>query len=141
MISGSAVCSSFKQELFQAVHNFNGHQFRLALYTAAATLNAETTLYAPDFEVVGVGYDAGGKLLANVQVLLHPGARAAYVTFDDPIWGNSVIVARAGLIYNATAGNRAVAVFDFGADRTSNHGPFRVMLPPVGPATALIRIR
>ena len=140
MITGSAVCSSFKRELLEGIHNFLTHEFRLALYDATASLDANTAAYVTDGEITGTGYTAGGKLLSGAQVLLNPGARAAYAVFADAVWNDSVIVARAALIYNASAGQRAVAVLDFGVDRTSNHGPFHVMFPPVGPSTALIRI-
>jgi hypothetical protein len=140
MISGTVVCSSFKQELFQALHDFNNHTFRIALYDASAPLDATTTVYVTEGEITGLGYLAGGQDLANPQVLLDVAARVAYATWDDAVWLDSVITARGALIYNQSAGQRAIAVLDFGVDRTSNHGPFRVQFPPLGPSTALIRI-
>jgi hypothetical protein len=140
MISGTVVCSSFKQELFKKIHDFQADQFWLALYDVTASLDANTTNYTLAGEVTGIGYTAGGQLLTNPQVLLDPASRIAYATFADAQWDNSVIVARAALLYNATAQQRAVAVLDFGVDRVSNHGPFHVVFPPAGPSTALIRI-
>jgi hypothetical protein len=140
MISGTVVCSSFKQELLNGLHNFGAQQFWMALYDATASLDATTTAYITAGEVTGVGYIAGGQLLTNAQVLLDPASRTAFATFADALWDNSVITARAALIYNLTAQNRAVAVLDFGVDRVSNNGPFHVVFPPVGPSTALIRI-
>jgi hypothetical protein len=140
MITASVVCSSFKRELLEKRHDFLADVFRIALYGAAAPLDSNTTAYLTEGEIVGLGYAAGGKDLVNAQVLLDPAARIAYATFDDPSWADSVIVARGALIYNQTAQQRAVAVLDFGVDRTSNHGPFTVQFPPPGPTTALIRI-
>jgi hypothetical protein len=140
VISGTVVCSSFKQELLKAIHNFPTHQFMMALYDATAMLDSNTTNYITPGEIMGTGYTVGGQLLLNAQVLLDPAARVAYASFDDAVWNNSVIVARGALIYNQSAQQRAVAVLDFGVDRTSNHGPFHVQFPPLGPSTALIRI-
>lgn len=140
MISGSAICSNFKRELLEARHNFLTDEFRIALYVAAAEISAASTVYTTTGEVAGIGYAAGGQVLVNAQVLLDPDARIGFATFDDPVWNDSVIVARGALIYNQSAQQRAVAVVDFGVDRTSNHGPFQVQFPPPGANTALIRI-
>jgi hypothetical protein len=140
MIQGTVVCSSFKRELLLGIHNFAVHKFWMALYDDTALLDSTVTNYITPGEVAGVGYLVGGQLLLNPQVLLDTGARVAYASFDDAVWANSVITARAALIYNQSAQQRAVAVLDFGVDRTSNHGPFHVQFPPLGPSTALIRI-
>jgi hypothetical protein len=140
MISASTICSSFKKELLEGIHNFLTDQFYLALYTSASDLSADSTVYTVADEVEGIGYVAGGMLLVNPQVLMDPAARIGFATFDDPVWDNSVITARGALIYNQSAQQRAVAVVNFGVDYTSNHGPFHVQLPPPGANTALIRI-
>jgi hypothetical protein len=44
------------------------------------------------------------------------------------------------LIYNSSKANRAVAVLDFGADKTSTDGDFAVLLPTASATTAIIRI-
>jgi len=140
MISGSTICSSFKKELLEGIHNFLTHQFYLALYVSTANISADSTVYSTADEVAGIGYVAGGMLLVNPQVLMDPNARVGFATFDDPVWQNSVIVARGALVYNQTSQQRAVAVIDFGVDYTSNHGPFHVQFPPPGATSALIRI-
>lgn len=140
MINGTVVCSSFKQELLKGIHDFLNDQFFLALYDWTAPLDANTLTYITAGEITGLGYLAGGQLLTNPQVLLDPAARVAYATFDNATWNDSVITARGALLYNFTAQSRAVAVIDFSVDRVSNHGPFEVVFPPVGPSTALIRI-
>jgi hypothetical protein len=140
MISGSAICSSFKLELLQGIHDFRADQFMMALYTADAALSPDTTAYITDGEISGPGYAPGGQELVNVQIL-GPVARASYVTFDDPIWEDSTLSARGGLIYNFSKGQRAVAVVDFLTTLTSNTGPFQVRFPSPGPGTALIRLQ
>lgn len=139
MISGSVVCSSFKKELLLGVHNLLSGTFKIALYSAAAPLSADTTAYTTDGEISGPGYLAGGIYLSNAQVL-GPVARIAFGTWDDPIWPNSTLTARGALIYNQGAQQRAVAVMDFLSDLSSNAGDFRVKFPPPSPTTALITL-
>ncbi|HEX4593993.1 MAG TPA: hypothetical protein VH157_06945 [Bryobacteraceae bacterium] len=139
MISGTAVCSSFKLELFQGLHNFSTDTFFMALYQASAPLSPDsTTAYITDGEIVGPGYTAGGQALKNVQIL-GPVIRTAYATFDDPVWKSSSLTARGALIYNQSKQQRAVLIFDFVTDKTSVSGNFWVRFPPPGPTTALIR--
>lgn len=130
------LCSSFKQESWLAIHDLDTDVLKMALYTSAASLGADTTVYDASNEVTGTGYTAGGVVLINVQVLLS--GTTAYVTFDNPAWPGSSFVARGALIYNTSKANRAIAVLDFGADKTA--GPnFTVQLPAASATTALIR--
>lgn len=138
MISNSVLCSSFKLELLSGVHNFLTQSFKLALYGENATLNADTVAYVAEGEIAGLGYIPGGQVLANPQI--NQTARVGFVTFDDPAWPNSLLTARGALLYNDTVQQRAVGVLNFGANRTSNNGLFRVHFPTPGPSTSLIRI-
>jgi hypothetical protein len=139
MMSGPRICTQFKRDLLTGWHAFHRDEFALALYTSQAQLDPdETTAYTSLGEVVAPGYTAGGQVLAHPQILTMGGI--CFVTFDDPVWPNSTIVARAALVYNYTHANRAVAILDFGSDWRSNNGVFHVQFPPPGPATALIRI-
>ena len=64
-----ALCTSFKQEILVAEHNFTasgGHTMRAALYTSSATLGAATTAYSATNEISGTGYVAKGNSLTNV---------------------------------------------------------------------------
>jgi hypothetical protein len=130
------LCSSFKQESWQGVHDLDTDTLKLALYTSLADLGAATTVYTTTQEVVGTGYTAGGIVLTNVQVLLS--GTTAYATFDNPTWPGSSFVTRGGLIYNFSKSDKAIAVLDFGADKTA--GPnFTVQLPVATATTALLR--
>ena len=63
--------SSFKAELMLGVHDFRavgGGTFKMALYTAAANIDANTTAYTTLGETVGANYPAGGGLLVNQGV-------------------------------------------------------------------------
>lgn len=130
------LCSSFKQESWLAVHDLETDIIKMALYTSAASIGASTTAYSAVNEVSGGGYVAGGNTLVNVQVLLS--GTTAYVVFDNPAWAGVSFTCRGALIYNSSKANRAVAVLDFGADKTA--GPnFVVQLPAATATSALIR--
>jgi len=135
-----AMCTSFKQELMQALHNFSsgGNAFKIALYTSSATLAASTTAYTTSGEVVGTGYTAGGLTLTNVTPTTS--GTTGYTDFGDAQWTTATITARGALIYNSTSSNRAVVVLDFGSDRTSTAGDFTVVFPAFNATDAIIRI-
>jgi hypothetical protein len=133
------MCSSFKEELLKGVHDFENDTFKMALYTSSATLDASTTAYTVTNEVSGTGYTAGGQDLDSPTVTLS--GTTAFVDFADETWTTATITARGALIYNSTAaGNPAVAVFDFGADKTSTAGDFVVQFPTADASNAVIRI-
>ena len=135
----TAMCSSFKEELLKGVHDFENDTFKMALYTSSATLDASTTAYTVTNEVSGTGYTAGGQALDSPTVTLS--GTTAFVDFADETWTAATITARGALIYNSTAaGNPAVAVFDFGADKTSTAGDFVVQFPTADASNAVIRI-
>lgn len=136
-----AMCTSFKGEVMQALHNFNtsgGNAFRISLYTSAANLDATTTAYTTTSEVTGSGYTAGGNPLTNVTPTTS--GTTGFTDFADTTWTTATITARGALIYNSTNSNRAVVVLDFGSDRTSTAGDFTIQFPAPAAATAIIRI-
>jgi hypothetical protein len=130
------LCSSFKLESWQAIHDLSTDTLKLALYTASATLGPDTTVYAVTNEVSGAGYTAGGVTLANVQLSLMD--KVAFLSFDNPTWAGASFVTRGALIYNSTKADRAIAVLDFGADKTAS-GSFVIQLPAATPTSALLR--
>jgi hypothetical protein len=135
------VTNSFTAELPQALHNFavsGGDVFMLALYTGDASLGPTTTAYSTDNEVQGVGYVAGGKQL-TISVGPTNGTSAVYWSFDNVVWDPAAFTARAGLIYNATNGNRSVCVLDFGADKTAAL-TFEVQMPPATDTASILRL-
>jgi hypothetical protein len=128
--------TSFKAELPQAVHNLLLNTIQMALYTSAATLNADTTVYTTSNEVVASGYTAGGVVLTGVSI--STANNVAYISFNNPVF-NAALTARGALIYNASAGNRSIAVLDFGADKTSA-ATFTVTIPTNASDSAVLRI-
>jgi len=130
------MCSSFKQESWLGIHDLDTDALKIALYTAAADLSQATTVYTPTGETSGTGYISGGIPLTGAQVLLS--GTTAYLTFDNPTWANASFVCRGALIYNSSEANRAIAVLDFGGDKTAS-GLFTVQLPAATAASALLR--
>ena len=137
-----AMCTSFKQELMEAKHNFlasGGNTFKLALYTSSATLDATTTAYTATNEASGTGYTATGAALTNVNPTTS--GTTAFTDFADLTFSTATITARGALIYNDTAsGDPTVVVLDFGADKTSTSGDFQIVFPTADASNAIIRI-
>jgi PKD repeat protein len=137
-----AMCTSFKKELLEGVHNFKnsgGNTFRLALYTSSATMSAATTAYSTSQEASGTNYTAKGGSLTRVDPTTS--GTTAYTDFADLTFGTATITARGCMIFNDTAtGDPAVAVFDFGADKTSTAGSFTITFPTADASNAVIRI-
>ena len=127
--------TSFKKELYQAVHNLSTDTLKIALYTGNADLNAETTVYSATNEVVASGYTAGGNTLTGVAI--SSSDYTAYVNWANTSW-TSALTARCALIYNVTQGNKSIAVLDFGSDKTSTT-TFTITMPSNTSTTALIR--
>lgn len=155
-----AMCTSFKAELMLGVHDFRtnatgGDTFKLALYTSSASIDANTTAYTSSNEVSssGTNYTAGGGTLANLGVVTSPNTASTgvgYTDFSDLTFANATLTARGALIYNTTPSansnanttltNAAVAVLDFGADKTATNGDFTIIFPAASNSTAIIRI-
>ena len=133
-----AMCSSFKQQILLGEHDLDTDVIKLALYTSAATLSAATTAYSTSDEVVGTGYTAGGNTLTGATVSLS--GTTAFADFADTTWSTATITARGALIYNSSKSNKAIAVLDFGADKTSTAGDFTVQFPTNDASSAVIRV-
>ena len=140
--SGNFMCTSFKKELLEGVHDFlnsGGDTFKIALYTNSASFTAATTAYTTSNEVTGTNYTAGGNTLTRVNP--SSSGTTAFTDFADTTWSSSTITARGAMIYNDTAsGNPAVVILDFGSDKTSTNGDFTVVFPAADASNAIIRI-
>lgn len=141
------VTTSCKIQLLQAVHNFgptSPNTFKIALYTGNANLNADTTIYSTSNEVSGTGYTAGGNTLVISQSPTSGNNQSAvptaFVSFANTSWTNATFTARAALIYNATQGNKSVAVLDFGSDKTVSNDTFQIIFPTPDANSAIVRI-
>ena len=128
--------TSFKAELYQGIHDLTTDVIKIALYTASANLNEDTTVYSSTNEVANTGtYSAGGAQLTPITV--SSSGYTAFVGFPNISWTGS-ITARCALIYNSTQGNKSIAVLDFGSDKTSV-GTFTITMPANTATAALIR--
>lgn len=126
----------FKLNLLNGVENFTTDVYKIALYTALADLGPTTTVYTTTGEITGTGYVAGGQALTNVV----PAASGdvAFISFLNETWSPASFTARGALIYNQATGS-AVAVLDFGADKTCTT-TFTVTFPTATATSAIIRV-
>ena len=140
--SGNFMCTSFKKELLEGVHNFKnsgGSTFKIAMYTNSASFTAATTAYTTSNEVSGTGYSAGGGTLTRVDP--SSSGTTGFTDFSDLTFGSSSITARGALIYNDSAsGDPTVVVLDFGSDKSSSSGDFTVQFPAADASNAINRI-
>lgn len=143
MAISQAMCTSFKVALLNGEMDFSSdtaQTFKIALYTSSATLDASTTAYSATNEVTGTGYTAGGNTL-TISANPTSSGTTAYLDFADTTWSTATITARGALIYKADgATNPAVAVLDFGGDKTSTAGDFTVQFPTADASNAIVRV-
>ena len=150
MAISQAMVTSFKVEILDGIHNFGtgvirasaaAEVFKLALYTSSATLGATTTAYSAADEVSssGTNYPTGGLTLTISQAPTFT-STTAWLDFDDLTFPSATLTANGALIYNATQGNKAVAVLAFGGDKTSTAGNFTIQFPAAAASTAILRI-
>lgn len=136
-----AMCTSFKKALLDGEMDFSSdttQTFKIALYTSSATLDASTTAYSTTNEVTGTGYTAGGNTLT--VVVPDSSGTTAYVDFANTTWSSATITARGALIYKSGGSNPAVAVLDFGEDKSTTSGDFTIQFPTADATNAIVRI-
>ena len=150
MAIAQAMCTSFKKELLEGVHNFKnsgGDTFKLALFaegsggksSTTATLGASTTALVTTGEVASSGtYATGGGDLTRVDPTTS--GTTAFTDFADLSFTTATITAMGALIYNSSDSNKAVAVLDFTSNKTSTAGTFTIQFPTADASNAIIRI-
>jgi hypothetical protein len=146
MAINQALPNSFKKQLLDASQDFKtagsgGDVFKLALYVSTATLSAATTSYTTAGQVSssGTNYPAGGKKLVNSGTSVV--STVAFTNFADLSFTSVTLTARGCLIYNTSFSNAAVAVLNFGADKTATAGTFTIQFPAFTSSAAIIRIQ
>ena len=144
-ITTNAICNTFKKELLQGIHDFDGSSdtYKLAMFTSQATLGASTENYATTNEVSSSGYTAGGKALVNQGVKVSSGV--AITSFANLSFTGVTLTARGALIYNTTTDGGsnttdAVCVLDFGGDKTATAGTFTIQFPAFTTSAAILRL-
>lgn len=140
----TAMCNSFKQELLGGVHDLDTDTIKLALIkdTPAGTYGAATTNYSNvtvnTDEAVGTNYVTGGNTLTSPVISLD--GATAIIDFADTTWASATVSADGCIIYNASQGNAAIAVIDFGGTKTSTNGDFTIQFPAADASNAIVRI-
>jgi len=138
-----ALANTFKEDLMDTTANLEANTLKVALYDNTATLSSATTVYAVANEVTGTNYTAGGETMTGMAVTLD--GSTAIFDADNVSWANATVTAQAALIYNSSTitgltTNAAIAVLDFGGNKTSTNGTFEIQFPNANASTALIRI-
>ena len=131
-------CTVFKKNCLSGLENFaagTSYVYKIALYTAFADLSYETLIYTTTNEITGTGYTAGGNTLTPIVPATTD--QVAYISFQNTTWNPASFTARGALIYNSTT-NAAVAVLDFGSDKTATN-TFTVTFPTADATNAIIR--
>ena len=140
----TAMCSSFKQELLGGVHDLDTHTLKIALIKSgmSGTYGAATANYSDvtgnSDEATGTNYSAGGQNLDGAAITLS--GTTAIVDFTDEVFSNLTLTARGCIIYNSSASNKAIAVFDFGGNVSATSGDFTIVFPAADASNAVIRI-
>ena len=136
------IVDSYKRGLLEGVFNFSStttQVFKVALYTSAATLNENTTAYSTTDESSGPGYTAGGQVL-TISTYPTLSNSVAFISFATVTWPVTSITARGALIYKADGlTNPAIAVLDFGEDKTTSSGNFVINFPLADFQNAIVR--
>mgnify|MGYP003123682830 CR=1 FL=1 len=166
-VGTSAMCGTFKREILAGIHRLTAHTrtgssaisadtFKVAMFTNSSSIDADTTGYTTSNEVSGTNYSAGGATLGSVTIGLSDNSSSvptAFVDFADTTFSSSTISsARGALIYNSSlstagtgsttnhAADPAVAVINFGGDKSSSAGDFTIQYPANDANNAVIRI-
>ncbi len=150
MANTQAMCTSFKNEILQAYHNFGttvtragtgADTFKAALYLTSATINATTTAYTTSGEVSGTNYSPGGIAVTNATAPTTSGTTAYWTPSASLTYTNVTLTTAFDtvLIYNSTQSDRAVSVHTFGS-QTVTAGTFTLTMPTNAAGTALLNI-
>lgn len=140
----TALCNSFKTGILGGVHDLDTDSIKMALIkaTPTGTYGAATTNYSDvtgnSDEASGTNYTAGGNVLDNISITLS--GSTAIVDIDDEVFANVTLSADGCIIYNASAGNAAISVHDFGGTKSASAGDFTVVIPAADASNAVIRI-
>ncbi len=142
-ITANTITNSFKKQLIEGVHDFKtpgGSSFKLAMYTNSATLGSGTTSFTTGGQATSSsgGYTSGGRALVNTGTSVSSGI--AITDFANLSFTGVTLTARGALIYNTSSGNPAVAVLDFGGDKTATAGTFTIQFPAFTTSAAILRI-
>lgn len=133
----SAISKTFKQEALNGNHG-GSKTYKMALYTSAATIDANNNTYVITNEVSDANYTAGGASAGAYNVTLD--GTVAILNFSNTTWTTATFTAMGCMIYSNNTNNNMVACFNFGGNVTGGGGNFTVNMPVANNTTGLIRI-
>lgn len=146
----TAMPTSFKAELPQAIHNFTtitGHVFKMALgiATPAGTYGAASTNYSGlgvDELATATGYTRPGFAWTAAQntTPTTSGTAAFWSWSVNPSWTSATFSTSGCEIQNSTAGGNLCYVGSFGGTQTVTAGTFTVLLPANGLGTSILQL-
>lgn len=125
-----AIFNQFKAKIMDGTIDLANNDIRIALLDSAHTTNIDTQHYWDEVsanEVSGSGYTAGGELLTGKAVTIDDTDDEGVFDASDITWSNATITARYAVMYHSTSQastSDLVAVYDFGADKSSTNGDF-----------------
>ena len=111
--------------------DLNNDDIKAALLTDAYTPDKDDNQWADisTHETSGAGYAAGGQSLVNQAYTEDDVNDLAKFDADDPLWPNSTITAKYCVFYdNTMAGKDLICCYDFGSNKSSSGGDFKVQL-------------
>jgi len=149
MANSQAICTSFKSEVLQAIHNLGttvtrggtgADTIKAALYLTSGSVGAGTTAYSATSEVSGTGYSAGGVTVTNATAPTTSGT-TAYWTPSASIVYTTVTIGPTDcvLLYNSTQSNKAIQSCTFSA-QTITAGTLTLTMPTNDSSNALTRL-
>jgi hypothetical protein len=108
-----------------------GDVFNLALFTSSKVIEVDDVSYSTADECPETGnYVHGGYAFTNTNQSVTDVDANDWTIFDineDAAWATATITARYAQLFDATVSNKLVCCFDFGADKSSTAGTFKVV--------------
>lgn len=126
------VYNSFKRDIMNGALDLDTDSIKVMLVTSSYTPDQDAHTKRSDVtnEISGTGYTAGGAALANKAVTVDNTDNEGVFDADDSVWSSSTLTARGAVLYKARGGassaDELLCYIDFGADKTSSGGDFRI---------------
>ena len=125
------IYNSFKQKIMDGSIDLDTDTIKVALVTSAYTVSQDDHEDYADItnEVSGTGYTAEGATLASKTVTKDNTDNECVFDAADVTWAGSTITARGAIVYKdsgTAATSWFICYFDFGADKTSTAGDFKI---------------
>lgn len=121
--------NNFKSRLFKGEIDLDDHDFKVGLLTSAYTPDIDTHVSWSDVsgnETTGSGYNAGGEALAGLSVTNDTAADKAVWDASNVTWNSATLNAYYAVIYDTSASDALVGLYDFGESKGSSDGDFTV---------------